>query len=337
MKRSAIILSVLILIIISGCNDDNGPEKKGSIAGNHVYAVFIDENGIKWFGTDKGLSAFDGEKWTTYSDEDYLADNQVRDIAFQMSQYGPEIWVATGAGACVLAIELDAITSATSYTTSNSGIIGNDVLSVGLDTANNRWFGTDAGISVFAGQDWSSTHHAGTLSEHPVIDIGSDHEGYTFLATQGAGVAVMEYVDAITTVTYYEFPWSPVPESGIIYSVYVDSEGNQWYGTPDGLLEHRSREAKTDWILYNSEDDGLPGDEILSITGDQNGDIWIGTLNAGVSKYDGSAWTIYSTNEGLADNKVFAIAVDIDGSVWFGTDNGVSHFAGGTWTTYRSE
>jgi hypothetical protein len=124
-----------------------------------------------------------------------------------MSSYGPEIWVATENGASVLAVELDAITSATKYTTSHSGIIGNDVLSVGLDADNNRWFSTTGGVSVFAGQTWTSTDHAGTLSDHPALDIGADQEGYSFLATNGAGVAVLEYeVDAITTVTYYEFP-----------------------------------------------------------------------------------------------------------------------------------
>jgi ligand-binding sensor domain-containing protein len=128
-----------------------------------------------------------------------------------------------------------------------------------------------------------------------------------------------------------------VPETNIITSVYVDSEGNQWYGTPNGVLEHTSREAKANWTIYNMEYDGLPSDDILSIAGDDDGYIWIDTRDSGVASFDGSTWTSYSLQDKLASNKVYCIAVDTDGSVWFGTDNGISHLQGRTWTTYQAE
>lgn len=327
-----------LLIYCWSCDNGDDPEPTASIASNHVYVIYIDGNGIKWFGTDKGLSTFNGENWNTYTTDDYLTSNLIRDIAFQMGNYGPEIWLATESGASVMSIELDAISTATTYTSVNSDIIGNDVLAVGLDADDNRWFGTTDGVSVFAGQTWVSTDHAGTLADHPVVDIGSDQDGYTFLGTSGAGVAVMEFeLDAITTVTYYEYPWSPVPETNIITSVYVDAGGNQWYGTLSGILEHNSADAKSDWTIYNMSDDGLPSDDVIAITGDQQGIIWIGTEDAGVASFDGSTWTNYSIHDGLASNKVYCIAIDTDGSVWFGTDNGVSHLQGGNWTTYQRE
>ncbi len=39
----------------------------------------------------------------------------------------------------------------------------------------------------------------------------------------------------------------------------------------------------------------------------------------GVSKFDGTNWTTYTTADGLADNAVYAIAIDAQGNKWFGT------------------
>ncbi|HKI82425.1 MAG TPA: two-component regulator propeller domain-containing protein, partial [Pseudodesulfovibrio sp.] len=38
------------------------------LAGNIVYAVIRDANGVFWFGTDKGLSRFDGRHWKTFDE-----------------------------------------------------------------------------------------------------------------------------------------------------------------------------------------------------------------------------------------------------------------------------
>ena len=42
----------------------------------------------------------------------------------------------------------------------------------------------------------------------------------------------------------------------------------------------------------------------------------------GVSKFDGTNWTTYTTSDGLVGNYVRAIAIDKEGNKWFGTDEG---------------
>jgi len=64
--------------------------------------------------------------------------------------------------------------------------------------------------------------------------------------------------------------------------------------------------------------------------------LWFGTP-LGVSEFDGSTWTTYTTADGLAYNWVYAIAVDGVDHLWFGTHNGgVSEYDGSTWTTYTT-
>ena len=67
----------------------------------------------------------------------------------------------------------------------------------------------------------------------------------------------------------------------------------------------------------------------------EDGALWFGTYEGGVSRFDGQTWTAYTKDDGLALNNVQAIAVASDGALWFGTyGGGVSRFDGETWTTY---
>jgi streptogramin lyase len=67
------------------------------------------------------------------------------------------------------------------------------------------------------------------------------------------------------------------------------------------------------------------------------GNIWIGTCDAGVSEFDGANWTTYTTSDGLANNRINIIAIDAEGNKWFGSEGGgVSRFDGTNWTTYTT-
>jgi ligand-binding sensor domain-containing protein len=55
------------------------------------------------------------------------------------------------------------------------------------------------------------------------------------------------------------------------------------------------------------------------------GNIWFGT-QAGISVFDGSSWTTYTTDNGLVSNNILSLATDQDGVVWIGTEGGISSF-----------
>lgn len=66
------------------------------------------------------------------------------------------------------------------------------------------------------------------------------------------------------------------------------------------------------------------------------GDIWFGTYDAGVIKYDGK-FKNFTKDDGLAHNGILSIAVDADGeNIWFGTQRGLSRYnkVTETWTTF---
>jgi hypothetical protein len=64
------------------------------LSGNQVSSLAIDAAGHKWFGTDGGVSQFDGQRWTTYTTNG-VANNCV--FAIPIDQEGHK-WFGTSAG-----------------------------------------------------------------------------------------------------------------------------------------------------------------------------------------------------------------------------------------------
>ncbi len=65
---------------------------KDGLAGSTVYDACQDENGFIWFGTDNGLSRFDGKNFKNYTVEDGLPDNEVLVVS---NDFKGRIWLGT--------------------------------------------------------------------------------------------------------------------------------------------------------------------------------------------------------------------------------------------------
>ncbi|MCX6295201.1 MAG: triple tyrosine motif-containing protein [Bacteroidetes bacterium] len=98
------------------------------------------------------------------------------------------------------------------------------------------------------------------------------------------------------------------------------------------LIAKLSAIAQTyDFHNFNVED-GLAQSQILSMCQDRNGNIWYGTNNGGVSKYDGNKFTNYTENDSLINNVVFSITELKNGNLLFGTNGGLSILNGKKFT-----
>jgi len=90
-----------------------------------------------------------------------------------------------------------------------------------------------------------------------------------------------------------------------------------------------------------STEQGLPYSSIAignkSSICDSNGNIWFGTAGGGACRYDGRAFTNFTTDQGLANNYVYCITEDKAGNFWFGTAGGVSCYDGYSFTNFTTE
>ncbi|NLA24591.1 MAG: hypothetical protein GX879_06455, partial [Bacteroidales bacterium] len=62
-------------------------------------------------------------------------------------------------------------------------------------------------------------------------------------------------------------------------------------------------------------------------------EIWVGTTE-GVSVYNGTNWTNYTTNDNLPHNLIYDIHCASNGDMWVATGSGIAKFDNGNWTAY---
>jgi ligand-binding sensor domain-containing protein len=65
---------------------------------------------------------------------------------------------------------------------------------------------------------------------------------------------------------------------------------------------------------------------------DKAGNLWFGTSNDGLFKYDGESFRQFLVADGLSSNAINDIVEDKDGNIWIGTKDGISFYDGKAFT-----
>ncbi len=313
----------------------------GTFQASKFYSVTVDDENTKWFLSEAGIVSFDGKTWTIQDKNRKIPTKGLKGIGYDFSDFGSELWIATPQGATVASIPVDASSGATTYYQENSGILSQNVLAMAVGKGSLRWFGTDKGISAFHGSDWLSGSYQRKYPESlfrdfPITAMATSPNGDSlYVATNGAGVARVfrNNVDAISGASEYA-QWGPIEiPSDKVFSVFVASDGTQWFGTDAGVARHVGGKTMENWTVF-TVGNGLADNFVQCIAPDKEGNIWFGTRK-GVSVFDGSHWTSFTEKDGLSSNNVRCMKVDREGVLWLGTDQGVTSFLNGEFTSYK--
>jgi ligand-binding sensor domain-containing protein len=119
-----------------------------------------------------------------------------------------------------------------------------------------------------------------------------------------------------------------------------DSKGNLWIGNNSGgstiggigVLKYDGKKfiPFTKQQKLRKEDTGGNSlDRVFSIGEDAEGNIWFGTVESGVWRYDGNSVKNYTKADGLDGDMTWIIYKSKTGELWFGGGpNGVYRFNG---------
>jgi DNA-binding NtrC family response regulator/ligand-binding sensor domain-containing protein len=115
----------------------------------------------------------------------------------------------------------------------------------------------------------------------------------------------------------------------IVKCILQDEKGFMYFGTEDGLNRYDGYKFT---VIRNDPENlnSISYNDINTIYQDHLGNIWIGTFNAGLNKYDPDnnkvTRFIYDPNNinTISHNNINAIIEDNDGAIWIGTDNGLN-------------
>ena len=114
-------------------------------------------------------------------------------------------------------------------------------------------------------------------------------------------------------------------------SIVQDNKGFLWIATIDGL--HRYDGYK--FTIYRNvygDSSSISGNEISTLYKSNTGELWIGTYNTGLNKYDSRTGkfkrflNIPGDPHSLSHNRVWSICEDDHGMIWIGTEAGLNKY-----------
>ncbi len=285
------------------------------LCGDTVHAIAFDSIGNTWFGTEGGLSKFNGKEWELYLAEFEGAYTHVRDIAVAANG---DIWICAPLDKGVKKFDG---TTWTSYM--DNVLVSTKIKTILIDKNQYKWFGSDVfGISMFDNKQWH------TFNKKNGFEIKGVHD---MVVTDSNHILIASYEGI------YKYDGSELmkfnPEEGPdrhVRSLAIDSLGNLWVGTIGDLYMYDGyiwKNFKVTQYLPESEH----GYSLHHVAVNRDNYIFVNFTElvgdkGGVLKYNGTDWTTIDKSVGLIGNSILSIEFAPDGTMWVGTTEGVTHF-----------
>jgi ligand-binding sensor domain-containing protein len=173
-----------------------------------------------------------------------------------------------------------------------------------------------------------------TLSNNGAYAAVEDGQGNIWVATYGGGVNVLTRNKQGQKVFLHHkngMPTYPYRSHLKVRSIALNSDGNVWAGTTDGILimSYANGEVKMSKLEESEEfpDSILMSNDIVCLGLDPKGSMWVGTNGGGIAHTTGKdsqgRWLFrnFSSKDGLPGDEIKCITFDKRGHVWFSTDN----------------
>ncbi len=284
---------------------------------NNALCVDVDASDNIWFGTQDGVSVFDGATWTNHTTADGIVDNTIQ--AIYVTAAG-DVWVGTDFGVSVFNG-----TSWSSYTTAG-GLGSNQIKCITENAAGDIWFGTSNGASRYDGVSFTNFGTAEGLPFGGVNEIEVLANGDVWMGTGLSGVSIYNG----STFSTINAANNELIDNRI-RAIAVDATSTKWIGTSEGISVFNSSNSI---FMNHTTMFSLPAPDTLNpiedIEMDSQGNFWVGVYvdylvtEGGVCAYNGNNWNEYKVADGLVGPVVRALAIDGNDDVWVATSTGVS-------------
>ena len=258
---------------------------KDGLSQSQAYSIFQDSFGYIWIGTQDGLNRFDGNEFKVFKNDPFDSTTLTHN------------WVWT----------------------------------VQEDNEGNIWAGTFQGLCKYIRKEnrfiqyYHKLHDSTSISGNRPNYILKDKKGRLWVSSWGSGLNLYH----AETNTFTSFKNDPDNLQSIsdnaVRTLFCDSRGTIWIGTWNGGLNRVIEDEKgIRFQRFNTQREyGFEGgNRITSIAEDKQGNLWIGSYEAGVVIYDRTQ-NRFVTVPDFAQNDVNKIIADSKGNMWIGTNSGL--------------
>jgi len=307
----SVILPALLFVQVSAQVGFTNYTQTEGLTDNYVCGgIAIDANNVKWFGTQSGLSRFDGTTWQTFNTDDGLISNYIQCVAVDNNS---NIWIGTDNGVS----KFDG-TNFTNYTTTD-GLADNSILYIACDPSGYLWFASFSGLSRYNGVTFSYYTTTEGMSSNMIsyiYPIGSD----LYIGTFDAGMMVFD------GATFESITETDGLLSSAVTAIASDNNGKIWVGSYSGItVLNTDYSVSTTYTmtgaLLNNYVQDIAIDDYNNVVVTEYADY---LSDGGISMFSNSIWTNYVLTDGLVDVMTKRVEFDENSFAWITTGGGVS-------------
>ncbi len=291
----------------------------------NIVNIFVDDDNSYWFGLYGGglqIVYAGSRRFEHYRYFDFhmerIEKNSVLTIAEDQDQ---KIWIGTdGAGLYKFDPKTKLFTSYRHSSTNKNSLSSDVVKSLVVDEKNNLYAGTfGGGLNYLDTKTGSFTRYIHIPSNNASI---STNHVWSLLEASNHTI----YAGQLAALDEF-FPdkkeFKPLIVPGSIFSLAEDPGGNVWIGSRlDGLHRYEPK-TKTFKSFLNIPADSasMPTNEIVDLTVNFQGKLWVGTANKGLILFDPEKFSLERI-AALKEKRITNVLEDDSHNVWFTSVDG---------------
>jgi len=277
------------------------------LATNYVTSISQDKKGDIWIGTLSGVSKYNGQSVINILDSLSSSGKNIRALIIDHSQY---VWIGTYNGVYRINSKTNQILN--HFILDSIGIDNNKIRTLFEDKEGNIWTATGNTIyKISPNNNLQVSNYSCTelLTKH-IWGITQDCNGTIWIGTEGNGLFFIEN----NKLTKFDFKR---PNINNVWALYTTKNGALLIGTDEGVC--KIHEHTTQWINIKN---GLSDNLIRSFLEDNEGNIWIGTLNGGVNVLKPTIFKNYLPNDFSINTSVRSISKGPENLIYLGNTTG---------------
>ena len=303
-----------------------------------------------WAGTKQGPVCFDPNSRKLLTLPDVIKNNTVlrgaRIVVIREDKLG-NIWFGTERSGVFKLDLLNSRLTSFSHSDNNPASLSSDWVKDILFTRSGKvWIGTRSGISQLQddGSFINFRHQPGdpgSIHDSTIWSLMEDSSGNLWIGTFAGGISLLQHGGNNFSNIGERVGNNPGLNHPVVNAVVEDKDGSWWIGTyGGGINQVNLKTGAYHYYLLGESTQDRPTNGIKSMSQDEQGNLWIGTLS-GLYRFNKTTRAVkyisFPLTEGkLSGNLINTVLADIKG-VWAGTNGGGLRFVSyeGAVSTYR--
>lgn len=300
-----------------------------------VNCILQDKRGFLWFGTEDGLSRYDGQNFTVYrhapDDSTTLSGNIVTKL---YEDRDGMLWIATrDGGISRYDYRLPANRQFKRYLynpKNGNGIPENGINTITEDNLGYLWLGTSGSYAVRFNKKSGTFYTPVKQGTRNIYALAMGAGDTLWTGRAGGGLLKINTRNlSYQADKRYDNLYAKLPHVSIT-SIFKDHNNATWIGTWDKAVYRISEGGSETTIDPNANEKELGPDDFVAFAEDKAHNIWmagkttgLAVLNASIGQFQHFHHTLLHEGS-LSDDHVNDVYADRSNNIWVATDNGVN-------------